>query len=211
METELAEYTEANQSARQIDDRIWNIYGIYFALLAGGLAVLLQEKPLHPAQELVVLAGLVLASISQMALVGHLQSFSDRIYDRVREIERKLGLRVHEIFEPSPSPSERLWGLHRWLSRYRARDVMQIWGLWVIGVAIVRGSYVILKRGGTMDPKTLQAIAETAQSTILWAIGIICGTSLITTLLTRDTKQLKSRNSELEIDLERAREPRGKS
>ena len=119
------EYAEAAAVARQIDNRIWVIYGLYFGLLTGGAAVMFREKAALWHQ-LVVLAAYVFASMSKMALVGHLQSFSDRAFDRLREIETALSISVHREFEPPPRTSDRLHGFHRWLSRYRAREVMQV-------------------------------------------------------------------------------------
>lgn len=135
-----AEYTEANETARQIDNRIWAIYAIYFGLIAAAVGIVFHcDQGLHGLSRWFVSGSLVLASLVKMALVGHLQSYSDRVYDRLRELEVDLGMTLHKLFEPPPPASERLWGFHKWLSKYRARDVMQIWAIGVIVVSLCYG------------------------------------------------------------------------
>jgi len=204
-ESLILEYTEANQNARQIDNRIWGIYGIYFGLLAAIVAVLFG-RGVEPTtgRELVLMSGLILASLSQMALVGHLQSYSDRIYNRIRQIERKLGLRLHEIFEPPPGPSERLWGLHKWLSIYRARDVMQVWGFLVILAAFTRSGFLLLTGDSEMDPKNVLILTDTFMYTILGAVAFTCITVIITALIAN--RQLKRRIRVLEAELEESKQ-----
>lgn len=173
------EYAEMAAVARQIDSRIWAIYGIYFGALGAGAVVLFRENA-AVWQQLVVLATYVLASVSKMSLVGHLQSYSDRAFDRLREIEVALSLHVHRVFEPPPPPSDRLGGFHKWLSRYRARVVMQAWGVIVILASGVTAGFLVL-RGGlpSMDSGTIRFTVVVVTLGVVISITVLCATSLL--------------------------------
>jgi len=193
------EYTEGNQTARQIDNRIWAIYAIYFGLLAAAVAVVFRDCGLHGSTRLFVSGTLVVASIAQMALVGHLQSYSDRVYDRLRELEDVLHIKLHKLFEPVPPVSERLWGFHKWLSRYRARGVMQIWA---IGVSVAALCYGFLDFNGGTDMIEAQASVALAQVIVpaaFKAVCVICVTLVVMTLIDAIAKvKVNRRNKKTE-------------
>jgi len=97
------EYTEDSHNVRQIDTRIWVIYGIYLAIVAGAFAYVFnpQDEGQEQVNILVLILisiTMILASLAVMAIVGHLQSYSDIFYKRLREIEEKLDLDSHKRF-----------------------------------------------------------------------------------------------------------------
>lgn len=140
-----AEYAEAYRQFRQIDTRIWGVYGLYFAVAAAGAGYLTTEWPPDAGNSLKVAAALVLLAaitVAQFALVGHLQWFSDIIADRIREIERLHGIPLGSLLGAPDDSSARLWGPHRWLMAFRARDVMQMIGLSVLFTCFVLATVV---------------------------------------------------------------------
>lgn len=130
-------YTQGNEAARQIDNRIWVIYGLYFPLVGGAIALLKDVKSLW--LEVLILAGVALASVSQIALAGHLQRASDHVFARLRTIEESLNIEFHRTF-PAP-PSKHLWRPQKWLSGVGARGVMQLWAMGVAAWALVSASF----------------------------------------------------------------------
>ncbi len=183
------EYTEANQVARQMDNRIWAIYAIYFGLFTAAVGVVFhRDQALHGIERWVVSGVLIFASISKMALVGHLQSYSDRAYDRLREIEDTLGIDFHKRFEPALPPSERLWGFHKWLSRYRARTVMQIWAIVVIIAALCYGLLDFNGGFGMIESQASISLAQAIVPVAYKAVWVVSGALVIMTLINAITK-----------------------
>ncbi len=165
------EYTEGNQIARQIDNRIWAIYAIYFGLLAAVLNVVFQHHDLHGPARWFISGILISASIAKMALVGHLQWYSDIVYARLREIEDKFDdIKLHKLFL-EPAPPKRLWGFHRWLRKLRARNVMQIWA---IGVIIVAFGYSLMDLNGGSVMIESQASIALVQAIVRYAFYAVC-------------------------------------
>ncbi len=121
----ILQYKEAGTWARQLDTRIWEVYGLYFVINGGALALLFHSQGTVFYLRLLFVCDLLLAvGVGQMALVGHLQRYSDYFFELLRATELQLGISVHQkICEPPPSRF--LFGPHLWLSYLRGRDVLQ--------------------------------------------------------------------------------------
>jgi hypothetical protein len=167
----ILQYKEAGTAARQIDTRIWQVYGLYLIVNGGALALLFRSQgTLSHLPLLVVCDVLFLAGVGQMALVGHLQSYSDYFFERLRSIEQDLEICVHRDIRETP-PSQFLNGLHLWLSDLRARDVMPFF---TILLCAVWWFYPIYKATARVYPGVSKYLHEPITA---WLI--ICGSQFL--------------------------------
>ena len=168
------EYQEAAGAFRNIDARIWNIYGLYLGGCgaASAYALTRADELTHLAIICVAIA-VIAASFAQMAMVGHLQWGSDQFARRLRRIEKENGLKSHTRFREEHRGD--LWGPHEWWHELRARDVMQ----WIAFAIIAIWVYLPFHLSG-------KKCSEIAQGVVLASmVGLPIVLAIVMTLGSR--------------------------
>jgi hypothetical protein len=163
------EYVENSQNVRQIDNRIWGVYAISFALVAtlfGYLGKNLDE--LSSVVVWLISAIIIGVAISMTAIVAHLQNASDAFYRRLRKLEGRVGLHSHRMFWPNLPISGNLPWIHRLLCRLRTRNVMGIWAVAIIvsalAVAVVKAQSIQTAAMSQLASPPSEAVADSTGS-----------------------------------------------
>lgn len=172
-EWQRLEYEEAASVFRQIDARIWNIYGLYLGGCGAAAAYLLTQAGELTHHSVIGLALAVIgASLGQMALVGHLQWGSDILAARLREIESEHCMDVHRRFIRDISSSH-LRGAHRWWYELRARDIMQTVA-WMIALLWFAAPFVHQGEAGSPRRDSVD-LAYMLGGTAVFAVLLVFG------------------------------------